>query len=138
MSNSVIHRTPLYEVLTYVTEILKPYGKQKEQHTNNSKSFSTSTSTSTDNRTRRNHGLLNVTSLHTTIPIDQALLIIEDLLQHDDKLTDRTPLSSNQILDLLNVLLRTTYFKFNDQFCQQTDGAVMGGPASAIVSEVYM
>ena len=33
--------TPLYEVSKYVAEILKPYGKQKEQHTNSSKSFST-------------------------------------------------------------------------------------------------
>ena len=79
-----------------------------------------------------------VTSLYTTIPIDQALLIREDLLPHDDKLADRTPLSSNQILDLLNIVLQTTYFKFNDQFYQQTDGAAMGGPTSAIVSEIYM
>ena len=63
----------------------------------------------------------DVTSLYTTILIDQALLIIEDLLQHDDKLADRIPLSPNQILDLLNILLRTTYFKFNDQFYQQME-----------------
>ena len=80
----------------------------------------------------------DVTSLYTTIPTDQALLIIEDLLQHDDKLADRTSLTPNQILDLLSILLRTTYFKFNDQFYQQTDGAAMGGPTSAIVSEIYM
>ena len=80
----------------------------------------------------------DITSIYTTIPIDQALLIIEDLLQHDDKLADRTPLPTNQILDLLNILLQTTYFKFNDQFYQQTDGAAMGGPTSAIVSEIYM
>ena len=80
----------------------------------------------------------DVTSFYTTIPIDQTLLIIEDLPQHDDKLADRTPLSPNQILDLLNILLRTTYFKFNDQFYQKTDGAAMGGQTSAIVSEIYM
>ena len=33
--------TPLYEVSKYIAEMLKPNGKQKEQHTNNSKSFST-------------------------------------------------------------------------------------------------
>ena len=57
----------------------------------------------------------DVTSLYTTIPIDQALLIIKDLLEHDDKLADRTQLSPRQILDLLDILLRTTYFKFNGQ-----------------------
>ena len=29
-------------------------------------------------------------------------------------------------------------FKFNGDFYQQTDGAAMGGPTSAIVSEIYM
>ena len=80
----------------------------------------------------------DVTSFYTTIPIDQALLIIKDLLENDEKLADRTLLSPRQILDLFNILLRTTYFKFNGDLYQQTDGAAMGGPTSAIVSEIYM
>ena len=80
----------------------------------------------------------DVTPLYTTIPIDQALLIIKDLLKHDDKLADRTLLSSRQILDVLDTLLRTTYFKFNGDFYQQTDRAATGGPTPAIVSEIYM
>ena len=126
-----------YEVSKYIAEILKPYGKQKEQHTNNSKSFSTFICQQTIEPDKIIVSF-DVASLYTTIPIDQALLIIEGLLQHDDKLADRTPLSHNQILDLLNILLRITYFKFDDQFYQQTDGAAMGGPTSAIVSEIYM
>ena len=54
------------------------------------------------------------------------------------KLADRTLLSPKQILDLLDILLRTTYFKFNGDFYQQTDRAAMGGPTSTIVSEIYM
>ena len=80
----------------------------------------------------------DVTSLYTTIPINQALLIIKDLLEHDDKLADRNLLSPRQILDLLDILLHTTYFKFSGDFYQQTDGAAMGGSTSAIVSEIYM
>ena len=76
----------------------------------------------------------DVTSLYTTIPIDQTFLIIKDLLENDDKLADRTILSPKQILDVLDILLRTTYFKFNGDFYQQTDGAAMGGSTSAIVS----
>ena len=34
--------------------------------------------------------------------------------------------------------LCTTYFKFNGDFYQQTDGVAMEGPTSAIVSEIYM
>ena len=129
--------TPLYEVSEYIAEILKPYGQQKEQHTNNSKSFSTFIRQQTIEPDEIVVSF-DVTSLYTTIPIYQEFLIIENLPQHDDMLTDRTSLSPNQILHLLNILLRTTYFKFNDQFYQQTDGAAMGGPTSAIVSEIYM
>ena len=74
----------------------------------------------------------DVTSLYTTIAIDQALLM-KDLPEHDDNLADRTLLSPKQILDLLDILLHTTYSKFNGDVYQQTDGAAMGGPTSAII-----
>ena len=79
-------------------------------------------------------------STHSTLPfpINQALLIVKDLLEHDDRLADRTLLSSGQILDLLDILLRTTYFKFNGDFYQGKDGTVMGGLTSVIVSEICM
>ena len=80
----------------------------------------------------------DVISLSTTILIDQALLIIKDLLEHDNQLTDRTLLSPRQIPDLLDILPRTTYFKFNGDFYQQTDGGAMEIPTSAIVSEIYI
>ena len=129
--------TPLYEISKYIANILRPYGKQKEQHTHSSKSFSTFIC---QQKIEPDEIMVSfdVTSLYTTIPIDQALLIIRDLPEHDQKLADRTLLSPKQILDLLDILLRTTYFKFNGDFYQQTDGAAMGGPTSAIVSEIYM
>ena len=118
---------PIYKISKYIANILKPYGKLKEQHTYSSKSFSAFIC----------QQKIDVT-LYTTIPIDQALLLIKDLLEHYDKLVDRTLLSPRQILDLLDILLRTTYCKFRGHFYQQTDGAAMGGPTSAIVSEIYM
>ena len=72
--------TPLYEVSKYIAEILKPYGKQKEQHTNNSESFSIFICQQTIEPDEIMVSF-DVTSLYTTIPIDQAFLIIEDLLQ---------------------------------------------------------
>ena len=129
--------TPLYEISKYIANILRPYGKLKEQHTHSSKLFSTFIC---QQKIEPDEIMVSfdVTSLYTTIPIDQALLTIRDLLEHDQKLADRTLLSPKQILDLLDILLRTTYFKFNGDFYQQTDGAAMGGPTSAIVSEIYM
>ena len=129
--------TPLYEISKFIANILKPYGKLKEQHTHSSKLFSAFIC---QQKIEPDEIMVSfdVTSLYTTIPIDQALLIIKDLLEHEDKLADWTVLSPRQILDLLDILLRTTYFKFHGDFYQQTDGAAMGGPTSAIVSEIYM
>ena len=127
--------TPLYEISKYIANILKVYGKLKEQHTHSSKSFSTF---KCQQKIEPDEIMVSfdVTSLCTTIPIDQALLIIKHLPEHDDKLADRILLSPRQILDLLDILLRTTYFKFNGDFYQQTDGAAMGSPTSVIVSEI--
>ena len=129
--------TRLYKISKYITNTLKSNGKLKEQHTHNSKSFSAFIS-----QQKIEHDKIivsfDVTSLYNTIFIDQALLIMKDLPEHDDKLADRTLLSPRQILDLLDILLLTTNFKFNGHFYQQTDGTVMGGPTTAIVSEICM
>ena len=80
----------------------------------------------------------DVESLYTDIPITDALLVIIDLLNNDTTLQDGTNMLPDQILELLEFLLRTTFFIFNGEFHQQTDGVAMGGPASSIVAEIYM
>ena len=80
----------------------------------------------------------DVESLYTNIPVTDALLVIKDLLNDNTTLQDRTNLLPDQILELLEFLLRTTFFIFNGEFHQQTDGVAMGGPASFIVVEIYM
>ena len=37
-----------------------------------------------------------------------------------------------------NLVLTTTWYTFNSQFYQQTDGIAMGGPASSTTTEIYM
>ena len=110
--------TPLYEISKHIANILKPYGRLKEQHTHSYKSFSAFIC----QQKIEPDEIITSFDVYTTIPIDQAL-IIKDLIEHGDKLADRTLLSPRQILDLLNILPRTTYFKFNGDFYQQTDGA---------------
>ena len=70
--------------------------------------------------------------------IKDALVIIKELLENDKTLSDWTPLSPTNVLDLLEFLVRTTFFIFNDTYYQQTEGVAMGGPPSSIVAEIYM
>ena len=58
----------------------------------------------------------DVTSLFTSVPIDSTLDIIEDLLEKDEKLNDRTVLSVQNIMELLGFCLHNTYFSFQNKF----------------------
>ena len=80
----------------------------------------------------------DVEALYTNVPIEDALVTIKELLENDETLSDRTPLSPKNVLDLLEFLVCTTFFIFNDTYYQQTEGVAMGGSPSSIVAEIYI
>ena len=80
----------------------------------------------------------DVTSLFTSVPTDPALNIIEDLLEKDKKLNDRTVLSVQKIIELLGSCLHNTYFSFQNKFYEQVDGVPMGSLVSPIVTNLYI
>ena len=80
----------------------------------------------------------DVTSLYTNIPIIDTLNIIKDYVNNDDQFTRKTAIPQEKLLDLINLVLTTTWYTFNSQFYQQTDGVAMGGPASSTTAEIYM
>ena len=59
-------------------------------------------------------------------------------LENDPGLADRTNLTPTQIADLLNFVLRSTYFQYNGSIYEQKDGAAMGSPVSAVIANLYM
>ena len=80
----------------------------------------------------------DVTALFTSIPVDQALRVIERKLQEDTTLGQRCELNIEQILALLSFCLNTTYFTFNGQIYKQKHGAAMGSSVSPVVANLYM
>ena len=80
----------------------------------------------------------DVTALFTSVPVQESLRIVNNLLNNDPKLTDRTQLSPSEITDLLEVCLNTTYFLFRGCFYQQVEGAAMGSPISPIIANLFM
>ena len=69
------------------------------------------------------------------IPIIDTLNIIKDFVNNDDQLTRKTDIPQDKFLDLVHLVLTTTWYTFNSQFYQQTDGVAMGGPASSTTAE---
>ena len=80
----------------------------------------------------------DVSALFTSVPVDAVLRVIKDLLEQDPTLKDRTVLTVNDIIQLMEFCLKNTYFSFQDQFYEQVKGAAMGSLVSPIVANYYM
>ena len=80
----------------------------------------------------------DVVGLFTNVSIDLALDIIKDKLEKDTKLKDRTNLTVTDVIELLDLVLRTTYFSYNGKIYRQKFGVAMGGPISPIVANIVM
>ena len=71
-----------------------------------------------------------VTSLYANLPILDTLNIIKDYVSNDDECTRKTAIPQEKFLDLVHLVLTTTWYTFSSHFYQQTDVVAMGRPAS--------
>ena len=80
----------------------------------------------------------DVKSLYTNVPIEGAVQAALRKLEADSCLANRTTLTPTQIADLLDFVLRSTYFQYDGLIYEQQEGAAMGSPVSAIITNLYM
>ena len=80
----------------------------------------------------------DVTALFTCIPPDDAIQVVRECLEKDGTLSERTDLSVDQIVELVTICLKTTYFSYNNKFFLQQHGCAMGSAVSPIVVNLYM
>ena len=81
--------------------------------------------------------LFDATSLYRNIPITGTPNIIKDNVNNDDQFARKTAIPQYKFLDLVNLVLATTWYTFNSQFYQETDGVAMRGPALSTTAEIY-
>ncbi|XP_057298092.1 uncharacterized protein LOC130629018 [Hydractinia symbiolongicarpus] len=80
----------------------------------------------------------DVTSLYTNVPIKDTLNIIKDLIENNAAFGEKTKIPVPDFLRLVELVLTKTWYLFKKNFYTQTDGVAMGGPASSVVTEIYM
>ncbi|XP_072030404.1 uncharacterized protein [Amphiura filiformis] len=80
----------------------------------------------------------DVVSLFTNTPIEQSLQVIKSRLENDHTLKDRTLLSVDDVLELLQFVLTTTYFLFRGTIYKQLFGAARRSPVARVVAKLYM
>ena len=77
----------------------------------------------------------DVKSLFTSIPLQLALDCTEKAIKN---FTVEVPLPTDDITDLLNLCLTSTYFQYNGKHYKQLHGTAMGSPVSVAVAEIVM
>ena len=60
-----------------------------------------------------------------------------DCVNNYDQFTWKTAIPQDTFLDLVDLVLTITWYTFNAQFYQQTDGVAIVGPASSTTTEIY-
>ena len=129
--------SPTYNLAKFVTSIISPLMGNNSSHVRNSKHFMEMINSET---VAENEVMVSfdVQSLFTNVPIRHALEVIHQRLLEDETLEDRTVLTADQVILLLRSCLQTTYFMYNHQFYEQTEGTAMGSPVSPVVANIFM
>ena len=129
--------SPTYHLAKYVTQVIGPLAGQTTSFVKNSRHFVEKIK---DEIIREDEVMVSfdVKSLFTNVPLDEALQVIQDRLNQYTSLAERTRLSPDSITRLLELCLRSTYFSFQEELYEQTEGAAMGSPVSSVVANIYM
>ena len=57
---------------------------------------------------------------------------------NDDQFSGKTAIAQDKFLNLVNLVLKTTWYTFNSHFFKQSDGVAMGAPAFKTTTEISM
>ena len=100
----------LYNIARYVTDTIAPSVGKNEHFVKNSNKFVDSIKGEwVEDEELRSY---DVTALFTSVHIGMAPVTIRDRLEKDETLTDRTSLQPADMMRLLELCLRCTYFVF--------------------------
>ena len=80
----------------------------------------------------------DVVSLFTNIPVADSLKVIRERLDRDKSWSHKTLLDVDDVMELLEFILTTTYFCFRCQIYRQKIGTAMESPVSPLVANLFM
>ena len=125
---------PTYQLSKYLTNVLKPLTEESRHKLQSTEKFIDAIKTI---QIPDDHKLVSfdVKSLFTSIPLQLALDCTENAIKNS---TAELPLPTDDIMDLLNLCLTSTYFQYNGKHYKQLHGTAMGSPVSVVVAEIVM
>ena len=126
-----------YETAKELAKIIKPMVERSPHYVQNNKDFLDSIK---NIKIQPDECIMSydVSALFTFIPIEPAIKIIQKHLEDDKDLSNRTSMTVNHIIRLLDFCLKNTYFSLQGRFYEQTEGAAMGSPISPLVANLFI
>ena len=126
--------SPTYQLFKYLTNVLKLLTDESRHKLQSTENFIDAMKTI---QIPDDHKLVSfdVKSLFTSIPLQLALDCTENAIKNS---TVELPLPTDDIMDLLNLCLTSTYFQYNGKHYKQLHGTAMGSPVSVFVAEIIM
>ena len=123
---------PTYQLFKYLTTIVQPLTDKSRRKLQSTEDFINATKTV---QIPDDYKLVSfdVKSLFTSIPLQLALQCTETAILQS---TDPLPLPTEDIMDLLNLCLTSTYFQYKGKHYKHLHGTAMGSPVSAVVAEI--
>jgi hypothetical protein len=79
-----------------------------------------------------------IANVFINISVEEDLQVIRSRLNTDPSFPEQSPLQVEDVMELLDICLTTTYFQFEGKFCQQKEGMAMGNSLSPVVSNKFM
>ena len=129
-------RGPSHKLSWMLCRLLKPLLKTVPSHLDNSLQLLNDIRNRPDSSMNKKYPFsLDVVSLYTSVPQDEAIEVLNDRLQESPL---RIPFNAAQVSSLLTVILRNVYFQYNDKVYRQISGLPMGNNISAILAILYM
>ena len=128
--------SPTYELSKYLANILSPLQNNKYTVKNSASFVEKIRTMSVD----PDEILVSfdVVSLFTCIPTHLAMEVVKERLDFDKSLPERTNLSIQNIIALLQFVLDNNFFVFQGDHFKQIFGCPMGSPVSAILANLVM
>ena len=129
--------TVFYETAKELASILKPLVGKSPYNVQNTRDFVQQMK----NIQLQQHEYIisyNVKAIFTLVSIESAIEIIKKQLEDEKEVQQRTPMTVNHIICLLEFCLKNTYFISQGRHYEQVGGTAMCSPISPIVADLYM
>jgi hypothetical protein len=79
-----------------------------------------------------------IVNVFIDIPVEDVLQVIRNRLSTDASFPEQSPLQVEEVMELLDICLTSTYFQFEVKFCQQKEGMTVRIPLFLMVSNKFM